>query len=167
MIKSWLVIGVVTLLVALASNVLRPKDVKWFFRLRRPRWLVFEPLIPIIWTTIFICGAWSAYIVWEATKSWGLMAFYLAVEVAVVLYPPTTLWTHSLKAGTLVGGIGFLLGLILTLVVRPISGWAALLLVPYLLWSPIGTYTTWAMDKINQDMTRDGADTGDRDSTRV
>lgn len=155
MMKSWMVIGGITILVALLSNVLRPRDVKWFARLRRPQWLTFEPLIPVIWIVVFICGAWSAYIVWEATQNWGLMAFYLLVEATIVAYSPVTLWTHSLKIGTLIGGIGSILGLILALVVWPISGWAALLLVPYLVWSPIGTYTTWVMHQINQDKVRD------------
>ncbi|MBD2019443.1 tryptophan-rich sensory protein [Leptolyngbya sp. FACHB-36] len=147
--KSWMVIAAVTIAVALGSNVLRPKDIKWFIRLRRPSWLTFEPLIPIIWTVVFICGAWSAYIVWERTQSWQLMAFYLLLEISIVLYPPVTLWTRSLTKGTIVGGIGVVLGVILTLLVWQISGWAALLLVPYLLWSPIGTYTTWEMSRLN------------------
>lgn len=156
MIKSWMVIGGVTILVALLSNIVKPRDVKWFFRLRRPQWLTCEPLIPVIWTIVFICGAWSAYIVWETTQNWWLMAFYLLVEAAVVAYTPTMLWTHSLKVGTFIGGVGCLFGLLLALTVLPISGWAALLLVPYLLWSPVGTYTTWKMDQINQDKTREG-----------
>jgi tryptophan-rich sensory protein len=147
--KSWMVIGLVTLVVALASNILRPKDIKWFIRLRRPQWLMFEPLIPVIWTAIFICGAWSAYIVWERSQSWGLMALYLLVEILIVAYPPTTLWLRSLKAGTYVGGAGFIAGVILALLVWRVSGLAALLLVPYLLWSPIGTYTTWEMGRLN------------------
>jgi benzodiazapine receptor len=154
MIRSWMVIGGVTLLVALAANILRPKDVKWFFRLRRPRWLTFEKLIPVIWTVVFICGAWSAYIIWEQTQSWGLMAFYLLLEVVIVAYSPAMLWSRSLKLGTLVGGIGSVLGLILAIVVLPISGWAAALLLPYLIWSPIGTYTTWEMYKLNRDAER-------------
>lgn len=149
MIKSWMVIGAVTLLVALGSSFLRPKDIKWFARLRRPRWLTFEALIPVIWTIVFICGAWSAYIVWERTQNWPLMAFYVLVEVTIVLYSPVMLWTRSLRVGTFIGGLGFVLGLILTFLVWQISGWAALLLVPYLLWSPIGTYTTWEMSKLN------------------
>ena len=153
MIKSWMVIGAVTFLVSLSSNILRPKDVKWFARLRRPRWLTFEPLIPLIWIVILIAGAWSAYIVWErdpgSSKTWSLMIGYLLLELAIVLYSPVTLWLRSLKAGTLVGGVGVIIGLILTLAVWQVSGWAALLLVPYLLWSPIGTYTTWIMGKLN------------------
>ena len=126
---------------------------KWFARLQRPRWLTFEALIPIIWTIILICGAWSAYIVWErdpgTSKTWFFMGAYALLEVTIVLYSPVTLWLRSLKAGTIVGGIGVVIGLVLTLAVWQISGWAALLLVPYLLWSPIGTYTTWEMGKLN------------------
>jgi translocator protein len=57
-----------------------------------------------------------------------------------------------LIAGTLIGGVGFLLGVILTLMVAPISGSAAWLLVPYLVWSPIGTYATWAIARLNPDI---------------
>jgi tryptophan-rich sensory protein len=153
MIKSWLVIGIVTLLIASLSGILRREDVKWFRQLKRPRWLTFEGLIPLIWTVVFICGGWSAYITWENTpdrsEAWGLMAFYGLVELVIVLYPPISLWFHNLKAGTIVGGLGFLLGLILAMVVFPVSPWATALLLPYLLWSPIGTYTTWVMSQLN------------------
>ncbi|MBW4690524.1 MAG: TspO/MBR family protein [Lyngbya sp. HA4199-MV5] len=153
MLKSWMVIGGVALLIAFASSILRPKDVKWFARLQRPRWLTFEALIPIIWTVVLICGAWSAYMIWErdpsSNNTWWLMGAYALLELAIVLYSPVTLWLRSLNAGTIVGGIGVVIGLILTFIVWSLSGWAALLLVPYLLWSPIGTYTTWEMAKLN------------------
>ena len=153
MIRSWMVIGAVAIAVSFLSALLKPKDIKWFSRLRRPKWLFFEPLIPVIWTVILICGAWSAYLVWEAnpgtTQTWWLMAFYLLVELVIIAYSPVTLHLQSLKAGTIVGMVGFVLGLILTFLVQPISNTAALLLVPYLLWSPVGSYTTWAMDQLN------------------
>ncbi|MUG99241.1 TspO protein [Scytonema sp. UIC 10036] len=153
MIKSWMVIGGVAFLVALASNIITPDDVKWFKRLQRPRWLTFEAAIPVIWTVVFICGAWSAYIVWEnnpgTTKTWLLMVLYLLLEIVTVAYNPVMLRLRSLKAGTIVGGTGFIVGIILALAVLSVSGWAALLIVPYLLWSPIGTYTTWKMIQLN------------------
>jgi benzodiazapine receptor len=153
MIKSWMVIGGVVILVALGANIMTPGDRKWFKRLQRPRWLTFEALIPLIWTTIFICGAWSAYIVWEknpgTTQTWWLMGLYLLLEIITIAYTPVMFRLRSLKVGTIIGGIGFIISIILTLIVLQISGWAALLLVPYLLWSPIGTYTTWAMIRLN------------------
>lgn len=154
MVKSWFVIGAVVTAIAMAGSAfMRPEDIKWFRRLQRPRWLTFEALIPVIWTVVFICGGWSAYMVWEAnpgtTTTWWLMAGYAVVEAVIIAYSPATMRLRSLKVGTIIGGIGFVLGIGLALLVLPISGWAAALLLPYLLWSPIGTYTTWAMHQLN------------------
>ncbi|HEY9802865.1 MAG TPA: TspO/MBR family protein [Leptolyngbyaceae cyanobacterium] len=153
MIKSWMVIGGVAFVVALAANFITPSDRKWFKRLQRPRWLTFEAAIPVIWTVIFICGAWSAYIVWEknpgTNTTWVIMGLYLLLEIVTIAYTPVMFRLRSLQVGTIVGGTGLIISIILTLVVLSISAWAALLLVPYLLWSPIGTYTTWQMVHLN------------------
>lgn len=153
MIKSWMVIGGVAFLIALGANLITPGDRKWFKRLQRPNWLTFEAAIPVIWTVIFICGAWSAYIVWErnpgTNTTWLLMGLYALLEIAIVAYTPVMFRLRSLKAGTILGAIGFIIGVLLTFIVLTISGWAAVLLVPFLLWSPIGTYTTWEMKRLN------------------
>jgi len=153
MIQSWMVIGGVTLLVAFGSALIKPRDLSWVASLQRPSWLFFEPLIPFIWTVIFTCGAASAYLVWQkdpgSLMAWLLMGWYLLLEIAIVAYVPATLRLRSLKIGTLIGATGVVLGILLTLVVWPISGWAALLLLPYVIWSPIGTYTTWEMSQLN------------------
>lgn len=153
MIKSWMAIAVIIFLVTLGANLISPSDVKWFKQLRRPRWLTFEALIPVIWTVVLICGGISAYFVWEtemgSLKGWLIMAFYLLLEIVIIAYVPVTLRSRNLKLGTGVGLVGFVLGTLLTLLVWQISGWSALLLVPYLLWSPIGSYTTWAIARLN------------------
>ncbi|MBD2464710.1 tryptophan-rich sensory protein [Oscillatoria sp. FACHB-1407] len=154
MIKSWMVIGGVAIALAILSNVfLRPKGVKWFARLRRPRWLTFEKLIPIIWTIVFTCAAWSAYLVWErepgTPKTWFMMGLYILLEVVTLSYNTVMLALRSLKVGVIIGGAGAILALLLAATVLPLSGLAAALLIPYLLWSPIGTYTTWEMMHLN------------------
>lgn len=150
MIPDWLVIGGVTIVIPFICNrFISSKDFRWFKRLRRPDWLTFEWAIPIIWTIVFICGAWSAYNVWEASSSWLLMSLYLLVNIAISLYTLVMCKTRSLKVGTIIGGTGFFLGAILALMVLPISTTAFWLLVPYLLWSPIGTLVTWQMMQLN------------------
>lgn len=154
MIKSWMVIGGITLVVAvIGGSINPPQGVQWFKRLRRPKWLTFEAAIPLIWISIFICGAWSAYIVWEkdpgSPRTWLLMAGYLLLEILTLAYNPVMEFLRSLRAGTIIGATGAFWGILLTLLVLPISSWAALLLIPYVLWSPIGTYTTWEMAKLN------------------
>ena len=153
MIKSWMAIGIVALIVVLGGGFITPRGAKWFNRLQRPRWLTFEPAIPFIWTIIYICGAWSAYMVWEndpgSTKTWWLMGLYLLLEIVTTAYSPVMFRLRSLKVGTIIGGTGAAIGIILALLVLPISIWAFLLLVPYIIWSPIGTYTTWEMMRLN------------------
>ncbi|MDX2213452.1 MAG: TspO/MBR family protein [Oculatellaceae cyanobacterium bins.114] len=154
MIKSWMVIGGVAIALAILSNVfLEPKGIKWFSRLRRPRWLTFEKAIPVIWTVVFICTGWSAYLTWEQApgtpKTWVFMGLYILLEVVTLSYNTVMLALRSLKVGVIIGGAGAILALLLAATVWPLSGWAAALLIPYLLWSPIGTYTTWEMMRLN------------------
>jgi translocator protein len=158
MIKSWMVIGGVTILAALLiTRFMTPRGIKWFKRLRRPDWLTFEAAILIIWTTIFICGAWSATLVWETlgntqagrSPAWLLMGGYLLVELITLAYSPVMMNLQSLRIGTAIGATGGVFALLLAIAVWQVSQTAAWLLVPYLLWSPIGTYTTWAMAQIN------------------
>lgn len=153
MIQSWMVIAAVTAIVAVGGVLFKPRDLKWAIQLRVPKWLNFVPLIPVIWTIVFICGAWSANIVWQqdpgSTKTWLLMSLYLLLEVITVSYTSVTLRLRSLQIGTILGGSGAVLSIILALVVFPVSRLAAALLLPYIIWSPVGTYTTEEMIQLN------------------
>lgn len=153
MVKSWMAIALVTFLVAFGGVLFKPRDLKWAIQLRRPKWLTFEPLIPVIWTVVFICGAWSANIVWQqepgSTKTWLLMSLYLFLEIVTVSYTSVTLRLRSLLVGTILGGSGAVISVILAIAIFPISRLAAGLLLPYIIWSPVGTYTTEEMIQLN------------------
>ena len=153
MLKSWMVIGGITLIIALGTILMRPRDTVWGVELFRPQWLVFESAIPFIWTFIFICSAGSAILIWEQDpgrlKTWLIMMLYLLLEVVTVAYIPMTLRFRSLKVGFILGAVGLVVAVSLTLLILPMSGWAAACLIPYLLWSPVGTYTTWEMIQLN------------------
>lgn len=153
MIKSWMAIAAIGILVAGLGSALTGSDIRWFNRLQRPRWLTFERAIPIIWTVIFICAGWSAYLVWEADPgsklSWVLMAFYLVLEIVTISYTAVMSKLRSLMVGTIIGATGGLLCYLLAVSVWLVSTWAVVLLIPYMIWSPIGTYTTWAMLQLN------------------
>ena len=153
MIESWMIIGGGTFSVAMGTLFFKLRDINCADKLQRPNWMFFEPAIPLIWTVIFACGAGSATFVWEqepgSLKTWLLMALYLLLEIVTVAYIPATLRAKSLKLGTILGGAGEILGVVLTLAVLPISQTAALLLLPYVIWGAIGTYTTWEMIDLN------------------
>ncbi|NEO84084.1 MAG: TspO protein [Spirulina sp. SIO3F2] len=149
MIPAWILIPAIAIAVAFGLNRLSQRDIRWFFQLRRPRWLTFEGLIPFIWIAILLCGMVSAILAWGASQSWPLMGGYLWVEGAIMAYTPVMCKLRSLTVGTAIGGFGFVLGCILTVYVAQVSGLATLLLLPYLLWSPVGTFVTWQMIKLN------------------
>ena len=149
MIPAWLVIAVVGVAIAVLSNRLSSRDIQWFQRLQRPAWLTFEIAIPLVWIVVFICGGWSAYIVWTRTQNWGLMAGYMGLELLIMAYTPVMCKLRSLRVGTAIGGAGFVFGLLLAWPIGQTSLVALLLLLPYLLWSPVGTLITWQMIQLN------------------
>ena len=126
-----------------------PADWRWFMRLRRPAWLTFEWAIPLIWTIILICGVWSAVLVWQSRPSGGLMVAYGLLEVSIMAYTAVMGKLRRLRVGVWIGAIGVVWGAVLALQVGPISATAAALLLPYLLWSPVGTWVTWEMMALN------------------
>ena len=146
---AWLVIAAVILLVAIGLNPSR-EDWAWFMRLQRPRWLSFERWIPLIWTSIYACFYAAALLTWQAGGRWLPMAGFLVLLVLVQSYTLVICRTRRLASGTAIGFAGWVWGVALTAVVAPLSGRAALLLLPYLLWSPVGTFVTWRMDRLNR-----------------
>ena len=125
-------------------------DFAWFLRLRRPRWLTFEPLIPLIWVVIYVCFYASALLLWQTSRQGWVLAAYAPLLVLVQSYTWLICRTRSLRSGTAVGFAGWLWGVALAVVVVTHSLPAAVLLVPYLLWSPVGTFVTWRMERLNR-----------------
>ena len=137
----------------------------WFQNLLRPNWLTFESLIPLIWSVIWICATISAILVWEKTRAspcpglvshrpWSLMGLYAALALLTSLYSPVVVELRTLLGGLIVGGAATLIAYILAVLVRPISAKASWLLLPYLLWGPIGTYLTWVLMQLNPGVVR-------------
>ena len=122
----------------------------WFLQLRRPAWLTFERWIPLIWITIYACFYASALQAWNASWSLPLLAGYLLLLVLVQSYTWLICRTRRLANGTVVGFAGWAWGVALAVIVLGSSRNAALLLLPYLLWSPVGTLVTWQMQRLNR-----------------
>lgn len=144
-----LVILAVLVVVAATLNPSR-EGFTWFLRLRRPVWLTFEAAIPFIWVAIYACFYASALLSWNASRSWWLMAGYAGLLVMVQSYTWLICRTRNLASGTAAGFAGWLWGVALAVLVVPRSLPAGVLLIPFLLWSPVGTFVTWRMQRLNR-----------------
>jgi tryptophan-rich sensory protein len=78
------------------------------------------------------------------------MAAYLVLLLLVQSYTWVICRSRRLRNGTVVGFAGWVWGAALAVVVAPLSAIALGLLVPFLLWSPVGTFVTWKMEKLNR-----------------
>jgi tryptophan-rich sensory protein len=146
---AWLTILLVMVAVVALLNPGR-EDWAWFLRLRRPAWLTFERWIPLIWSAIYACFYASALLCWNAGGGPWRMAGYLVLLVLVQSYTWLIGRTRRVASGTVAGFAGWVWGVALALVTLPVSVVAALLLVPFLLWSPVGTFVTWRMQGLNR-----------------
>lgn len=117
--------------------------------LNRPAWLDFERFIPLIWIFIYGCFYFSALAAWYRSWNLSLMLLYLILLLLVQSYILVICKQKSIKNGTLIAFAGWLWGVILFTQIIQISIISAVLLIPFLLWSPIGTFVTWQMQKIN------------------
>ncbi|MFN5464965.1 MAG: TspO/MBR family protein [Cyanobacteriota bacterium] len=150
---AWLPISVlIAVAMTAVVTLLTPsrEDFSWFLRLRRPRWLTFERWIPVIWVAIYACFYASALVLWLSSRAFWILGGYLLLLVLVQSYTWVICRTRRLRSGTAVGFAGWVWGVALALVVLAHSPTAALLLVPYLLWSPVGTFVTWQMEGLNR-----------------
>ena len=145
---AWLTILLVMFVLLPALNP-RRQEFQWFLKLRRPRWLTFERWIPLIWLLIYLCFYAPALISWQASRSGGLMAGYLLLLVLVQSYTLVICRSRRLRFGTVIGLLGWIWGVLLVGPVSAAASTAAWLLLPYLLWSPVGTWVTWRMEALN------------------
>lgn len=152
----WIITGI-SAAIFFGGGALASLEDPWFQNLKRPGWLTFEPLIPVIWLVIWVCATASAILVWEKLvrsqrsmgRVWLFMGLYFAIAFFTSAYSPVVAGLHSLPGGLIVGGTATLLVYILAGLTWPIIPKAAALLLPYMLWGPVGTYLTWVLIRIN------------------
>jgi tryptophan-rich sensory protein len=144
--------AVIALVMTAICALLNPsrEQFAWFLRLRRPAWLTFEGWIPLIWIGIYACFYASALLAWNSSWNGWLMASYLALLLLVQSYTWLICRSRRLANGTAIGLVGWLWGMALAVMLQPHSIAAAGLLIPYLLWSPVGTLVTWQMQRLNR-----------------
>ena len=106
--------------------------------------------IPLIWLAIYGCFYASALLTWQAGGRLVPMLAYLVLLLLVQSYTLLICSTRRLANGTVVAFIGWAWGVLLASIVSTFSSTATLLLVPFLLWSPVGTFVTWQMQRLNR-----------------
>ena len=130
----------------------------WYANLRKPRLQPPNWLFGPAWTVILGLAAWSAVTAWNAASNAPDPS---AARTSVVVLFGTNALCHLLwsplffrlrRPDWALIEVVFLWGSILALVLglQPISPFASLLIVPYLLWVSFAAWLNWTIVRLNK-----------------
>lgn len=123
---------------ALGSLASMPSIPTWYAGLVKPAWTPPNILFPIVWNTLYAMMAVSLWLLWDRTPASAQRTravWYFLIQLALnAAWSPVFFALHLVWPAFVII-LGMILFVILTIrAAWPINRWAALLLVPYLMW---------------------------------
>lgn len=151
--RGILAIVAVTALTAVVGGVSGDFTSAWYQRLRKPTWQPSGRVIGAVWTALYTLLALALSLLWRERQRPGARALgpLVAAQYGLNLaFPPLFTRGHALTAATV--DCALLTGTVLALIVRawPVRRAAALLLVPYALWTSFATVLSWRLRQLNR-----------------
>lgn len=158
-LAAW--VGVCLVVGWIGAQVTRPALIDWYPALDKPSWTPPDRAFPIVWTALYLLMGIAAWLVWRRLQAdsqgsgSGGLRHWLPLLLFAVQLALNGLWS-ALFFGARAPGLAFaeillLLAAIIatTVVFSRVSGAAALLLVPYLLWVAYAAALNFAVWRMN------------------
>ncbi len=150
---NYIVIPLITVVVASVGSFLTSKGMEWYQSINTPSWTPSGFVISSVWTAIFILATISALIAWNRGKKDS--RFWLIVSMFLVNGFLNVFWSYLFFYNGLIGPAVWEAGLLgLSVLFLIIFNWrvsrtASLLLLPYLIWVSFATYLTYQVFLLN------------------
>lgn len=147
-----LIVALFVVAIALFGGLVTDPDSAWYLALDKPSFQPPNEVFAPVWTAIYLMFAISTWLAWrhvEGPDRFETLSLYVINGVLNLV------WTLLFFGSEVPVAAGIeILVLLLTLViliprVRPFSGAAALLLVPYALWVTYAAALNWAIVVLN------------------
>jgi tryptophan-rich sensory protein len=136
----------------LIGGLMTPRA-EWYASLKKPTWQPPNWLFGPMWTVILGLAAWSAVIAWEAAsgpaEQRSILILFGVNGVFHLAWSP--LFFKLQRPDWALAEVPFLWASVLALIVGlwPISQFAALLILPYLLWVSIAAFLNLTIVRLN------------------
>jgi len=150
---NYIIIPLITLLVASVGSWLTSGGMGWYQTINLPAWTPAGSVIGAIWTIIFILATISALLVWNRF-SHGKRFNWIFITFAVNAFL-NVLWSflffgqHLLSLAIIDAALLGISVIALIVLIRHASRLAALLLYPYAIWAAFATYLTYTVWLLN------------------
>jgi len=126
----------------------------WYAGLKKPRYTPPNRAFGPVWTTLYILMGVSVFLVWQKglDTNGALVAFVLFwIQLAVNAIWSVIFFGMKSKGGGVIAIIVLWVLILATMVASfRVSGWAGVLLVPYIVWVSIASYLNigvWLLNK--------------------
>ena len=123
----------------------------WYLTLNKPSWNPPSWLFGPVWTTLYVLMGIACYLIWksEHPRKKQVLTLYFLQLFLNFLWSPAFFGVQNPMLGMLVILPLWAAILACILLFRKINGWAALLMIPYLLWVSFATVlnaTIWYLN---------------------
>jgi translocator protein len=125
----------------------------WYREIEKP---FFEPpswVFGPVWTALYIGMGLALYLIWmrgDRSRHWYmLLGVFVAQLILNALWTPAFFGLESPLAGLIVITPLLVLIAVTIYLARPVSGWVALIFVPYLIWVSYASALNFAIWQIN------------------
>jgi tryptophan-rich sensory protein len=123
----------------------------WYLTLNKPSWNPPSWLFGPVWTTLYVLMGIACYLIWksEHPRKKQVLTLYFLQLFLNFLWSPAFFGVQNPMLGMLVIVPLWAAILACILLFRKINGWAALLMIPYLLWVSFATVlnaTIWYLN---------------------
>jgi translocator protein len=126
----------------------------WYRYLEKPSFNPSGRFIALVWTVLYVMMGFSSFLIWRKGLNYpgvkGALAIYGAQLSINVLWSWAFFYLRSPLAGLLVIPVLWTSILATILKFRKVSGAAAILLIPYLMWVSIAGYLNYSIWRLSR-----------------
>ncbi len=143
------IIIVLVFATAMSGAIFKPGP--WYETIKKPSWTPPNWVFPVVWTTLYIMIGIAGWLVWRevgvsfAMVLWALQLILNALWSALFFGLRRMDWAFVDSVALWLAVAAFII------VAFPISAWAAVLFVPYLVWATIAAVLNRAVWRLNEE----------------
>jgi len=153
---NYLLIPLITFLTAFLGGLITGGGMAWYKSIKLPAFTPGGGVIGAVWTGLFILSAISAILVWnsslrseQAVRWKWIIAIFIANALLNIFWSWLFFGQHQIGWAIWEAGLLDLSVWLLIILIWPVSGLAAALLLPYGVWAAFATFLTYSVWKLN------------------
>ena len=145
---------------AVAGGLSGDFDSAWYLHLRKPAWQPPGQVIGAVWSVLYTLTAIAASLLWRrrgqvrGNRLLWLFALQYGLNAA---FTPVFTRVHALKLATLDSAMLAFVVATMAVLAWPVRRLAAVLLVPYVLWTAFATMLSWRLQRLNDTSAPNGS----------